>query len=156
MYWPNNGPKPYNDSGVGNYNDARPVSRFPREWSVNTRDRGNIDGTSTKKQVNDGLSTEPSITSTIDLGTTLTPSNGNLWEGVFGGESDGSKKVQQKLDLVSRHIKLIYIYKIGPDLINYNCVSNNQEYPISNNRNFDNTPEMETPITGPITGTPIP
>lgn len=152
VYWPDEGPKP-NDNG-----NATPSSRFPREWSTNTRDsaRGNGDGTSTKKQVNDGLSPEPSITSTIDLGATLTPSNGNLWEGVFGGESDGSKRVQQKLDLVSRHIKLIYIYKVGPDLIGYNCVSNNQEYPISNNQNFDNPPEMETPITGPITGTPIP
>lgn len=126
---------------------TNPRSRYPREWSNNQRNNRSIpptieqeEGFSSIKLVNNGLSPEPYQGSSVD-GIMMRPANGNLWEGVFGGESDGSKRVQQKLDLVSRHIKLIYIYKVGLNLVDYNhstIYNNNNQYPISKTTNFDN------------------
>lgn len=154
--------KPWFDNSSGQQDSGKntPISKYPREWSQSTRAR-NTDGSNTPFAVNQGLSVEDFDRNPVD-NTYSThdiihrPSNGNNWTGVFGGATNGdNKKVQSRLDLVSKHIKLIYIYRVGVGLTSYSPDTHpGTPYPISNvgsANNFGNDIwSMQEEITDPI------
>lgn len=122
-----------------------PRSRFPREWCADQRNQRSIPPTleqeeafSSPRPVNYNLSEEPYQGSSVD-GIMDRPANGNNWTGVFGGTDNGNKRVQEKLDIVSRHLKLIYIYRVGTGLVDYTHASvynGNAQYPITKTNDF--------------------
>lgn len=105
-------------------NDTTFQGRYPREWGLNTRNSGlGYIGTA-PKQVDENTPSFSSLGNSVD-GVYGAPNCGNKWTGVFGGKLDTNLqvRVQEPIDLVSRHLKLIYIYRVGPNLIDYTADS---------------------------------
>lgn len=102
----------YNPVAISPNGAVTPKNRYPREWSTNKRNTSQ--NHSVPKDIDYDLLPPGDNPNIRGIGAV-----GNDWEGVYGGAKFSNFRVQDPFEIVSKHLKLIYIYRVGENVENY-------------------------------------